>query len=43
VARDTLPSADLLSADLRSLGARTLKSEEDAGHYLVLVEKSLSG
>jgi SAM-dependent methyltransferase len=43
VAHDTLPPADVLSADLRGLGARTLRSEEDASHYLVLAEKSLSG
>lgn len=43
VARDTLPPADVLSAELGSLGARTLRSEEDASHYLVLVEKSSSG
>jgi ubiquinone/menaquinone biosynthesis C-methylase UbiE len=39
VARDTLPPADVLSAELRSLGGRTLRSEEDAGHYLVLAER----
>jgi SAM-dependent methyltransferase len=43
VAHDRLPPAEVLSADLRSLGARALRSEEDPSHYLVLVEKSLSG